>query len=416
MNNINGERALKRVEFESGMLLSVGYFFIVGLLGLLMRSAYVIDLPEWISYKNVLHTHSHLAMMGWLFNGLYLCIVKIFELRQRFFYYIFWLLQVCIIGMTLSFPVQGYGLFSILFLSGHLILSYVFIVLVFRSLGASSLEKVYSHLLLKTALIFLFISTLGIWALGGLMQSALKGSALYYGSIQFFLHFQFNGWFTFAVLAILFRYLEGKKVKLPESDCKLFFNLLVVSCFFTFALAVTWSTPDDYIFWVNSLGVILQLLALSAFYRIIRGINKSIIENTSVWMNRLWMIAMLCFTAKIIIQSLVAIPALAVVSYTIKNFVIGFIHLLMLGGMSLFLLGIIIDIDDRVKILAQKGIALFIIGFLCSELLLFLQGILLWVQWGFLPYYYLGLVLFSALMPIGILIYFLSVYKQIKFV
>jgi hypothetical protein len=52
----------------------------------------------------------------------------------------------------------------------------------------------------------------------------------------------------------------------------------------------------------------------------------------------------------------------------------------------------------------RLGFACFVTGLLGSELLLFLQGTLLWASYGFLPLYYEGLFGVSVLIPLGALL------------
>jgi hypothetical protein len=380
---------------------------VAGFLGVLMRLAFVIELPEWIQYRNLMHTHSHLAMMGWIFGGLYLLIVHLFDLNRLIYRNLFWLFQVSIIGMLFSFPIQGYGLISIFFTTIHLLLSYVFVYHLFKDLNEpqDNLLATHSHKFLKTAALFLVISTLGTWALGVIMNTGLKGSALYYASIQFFLHFQFNGWFVFAILAILGKYVSLNIQISDAKNLKKAYSYLFLSCLLTYALSLTWSTPESYIFWINSIGVILQAIALYFLIRSFVTIWNKFKHGVNRYISFLLKFAFSGLVLKILIQTAVAIPYLAKISYTIKNFVIGFIHLLMLGTITVFLIAIY-EMTSRQLIGKSKiGLNIFLIGFLLSEGLLFLQGYMLWMEWGFLPYYYQAILIISCLMPIGLLTY-----------
>lgn len=395
--------------FHHWTLAAVFSFVLAALLGLLLRVVYVIEFPEWLSFINVRHAHSHVAMMGWLFSGLFILIVYFFKLKGSIYRFLFWGVQFTVLGMLFSFSLQGYALFSILFTTLHLLLSYVFVVQVFRDLKDQNSTAAIT--MLKTALILMLISTLGPWALGFIMNSGLKGSPFYYGVIQFFLHFQFNGWMIFAALAIFIKHLELLNIPLEPSRFKKFYYLLVVSCILTYALSITWSTPDNLIFWINSIGVIIQLGALVVFVNIIRKVKPILKEKLSNWAYFLMQIAFYCLVTKIVVQTLVAIPYLAVISYTIRNFVVGFIHLLMLGTLSLFIVSIVNQVRNNTLKAEKLGITIFLVGFFGTELLLFVQGLFLWLQMGFMPYYHHIITLTSVFLPAGLLIYF---YSQVK--
>jgi hypothetical protein len=147
---------------------------------------------------------------------------------------------------------------------------------------------------------------------------------------------------------------------------------------------------------------LLALIYFIAFlYRILPNLKMAITGNA----RRLIGIAFLCFVLKILMQSAVIIPSMATVAYTIRNFVIGFVHLILLGVISHFIFGYaktigLIKMETK---LSKTGMVLFVIAFLLTESTLFIQGLLLWIGQGFVPFYYEGLFVISALLPLSIL-------------
>ena len=393
---------------------AIAFFVIAALLGALLRLAFVVELPEWLWYKNLQHAHSHVAMMGWLYGALFLLIIHMFNLDPSRYRALFWWTQVSVVGMLIAFPIQGYGLFSILFSTLHILLSYVFCHHVLRDLKHRIVERSISALFLRTALIFMVVSTFGTWALGFIMNSPLKGTAWYYASIQFFLHFQFNGWFIFAALALAFKYWEKKGLSFSGSLTERFYQLLLVSCILTYALAITWSTPDKLIFWVNSLGVLIQVGALITLAMLISRMAKKIRSTLQRWTYFLWTIGFYALAIKIVIQTLVAIPYLATVSYTIRNFVVGFVHLLMLGALSTFIMGLMHEEIQPSSKSGKVGVYIFLMGFLATEFLLFLQGLMLWMEMGFITNYHLVIFIASILLPLGLICYLLAKFRLVS--
>src|SRR5690606_30238438 len=76
-------------------------FFAAACLGLTLRYAFVSEIS--INYKNVMHAHSHVAMLGWIY------LILIVQLQQAFGYevnrsfsIIFWLTECTILGMLFS--------------------------------------------------------------------------------------------------------------------------------------------------------------------------------------------------------------------------------------------------------------------------------------------------------------------------
>lgn len=388
--------------------------FFAATIGALLRYAFVEEV-SWMKFRYLLHAHSHVAMLGWIYLALYTLIFHFFvpdeKKRSPNFNGLFWITELSVIGMLISFPIQGYGLVSIAFSTLHIICSYFFVAWVWKDLPVS---HSFSNRLLKTALVFMLISTLGVWLMGPIMSFQLRGSALYYMAVQFYLHFQFNGWFLFAVLALFFKLVEKRNVGIASSLLTPFYVLLVLASLFTYALAVAWSQPLWSVFFVNSLGVLLQLLALWFFLRIIWPIRASILLSFNRLEKALIRIAFLSFGAKIFVQASVVLPFVAEAAYTIRNYVIGFIHLILLGAISFFILAFSLQQKLFVgkKIGSQWGVGLMVFGFLSSEFLLFLQGSMLWGAKGFLPYYYELIFLASAFIPLGVLLFYLALKRK----
>jgi hypothetical protein len=384
-------------------IIALSNLLIVAVIGTLLRYAFVDEMPGF-EFKNWLHAHSHLAMLGWVYLALVTLITEVFIPHRcigKSYHRLLWVTQFVIWGMLLAFIRNGYDLFSIGFLSLHVLLSYVFMYLIWRNVPATR-PHVMSVKLLRMSLIFQFISTLALWAMPLLDIYALRGSQYYYMAIQFFLHFQFNGWFIFCVLALFFRMLEESGVEVSVRKSHLFFVFLVASCFLTYALAVAWSNPLPIVFGINGLGVVVQFIAMVMFCVLLyphrRVIHNRVSGNTRVFIY----VALACFLLKIFVQTAVVIPFIAHVGYTIRNFVIGFIHLILLGVITMGIFGFAFRYG-MLTTTARPGAILVLIGFVLVELLLFGQGMLLWAAKGFMPFYYESITIASVVIFAGAL-------------
>ncbi len=376
-----------------------GFFFVASVFGLLMRSFHIWEIPV-LEYRNILHTHSHIAMLGWGFlilnGGMVFSLAKA-EREIRRFRWLFIAAVVSALGMLASFPVQGYGLFSIAFSSLHVLISYGFVYRLFILLNS---EKSTTGIrLLRLALGFLVISSLGLWALGPINAQLGKTHELSFMSIQWFLHFQLNGWFVLGVLGLIFLHFEksGYQFHWPKYQE----ILLAGSVILTYALAVTWAEPSPLAFQVNGLAVIIQLVAYSyLILALARGGRK--VDFLPI--ARILLIsAMTSLFLKAALQGILVFPAIAVISYTIRMYVIGFLHLVLLGILTLGISGLAVQknwVEDTA--ISRSGLGLLLVGFVISELLLFGQGTLIWLQLGFLEDYHLFLFLGSCLFPIGL--------------
>lgn len=378
-----------------------------------MRFAFVEEI-EWMKFRNVMHAHSHAAMLGWLYLAFYSFIIGFFlrpeQQASPFYNRLFWVTEIAVVGMLLTFPFFGYngpsGPVSFL----HVICSFLFVWRLWKDLKKAGGGHPFSIRLIKTALVFMLLSSLGIFVLMIFGMGHLKHSGIFYMAIQFFLHFQFNGWFLFALLGLFFKMLGDQGIQFPPRQLNAFYLLLVLAGFLTYALAVAWAEPHIEVFAVNSVGVLLQLGALMVLLTLLWPRRREILAPLDGWVKALLIISLLSLSAKMLIQTAVALPIVATAAYTIRNYVIGFFHLILLGMTTSFLFGFGIRekvFNDR-SLIAKWGLGCWVVGFVGSETLLFLQGTMFWGAMGFLPYYYESLFGVSVLIPIGVGLFLLG--------
>jgi len=375
---------------------------IAAVIGCVLRSIYLVEIP-YVRFKPLLHAHSHVAMLGWVFMALMVFLLEdVDRQKPRGRHRILLLLvQLAVIGMLVSFPVQSYGPVSITFTSLHLLLSYALVVIAWR--GTRDWLAAGSRRLVRIAVVMMVISTIGVWSMAPLLANGLFGTEWYYWSIQFFLHFQFNGWFWFAALALWSRWAETHGV--AEAMDPFTIRLWLVSSVLTFALAIAWSERHWTIIAINSVGVLLQLWAGWRTAGSIRRAQAKLHSKAQLWAWRCVTYALIGMGLKVLMQAVVAVPQVAVMAFTIRNYVIGFIHLNMLGAISMMLFamallrGWFVSTDRLVRI----GLSLFTGGMLLSEAALFLQGTLFWVGWGMIPGYHWIQLLTSVPIPLGVI-------------
>lgn len=379
-------------------------FFIAALMGLALRYTYIFPIP--FNFRFLTHAHSHVAMLGWVYLMLYVLIVHYFIPEKKPVYNkLFWITELSVVGMMLSFPFQGYAALSISFSTLHIFCSYYFVRLIWKN---HKTDSVVSGYLLKASLIFMVISTAGVWCLGPAVSVLGQASAFFQIAIQFFLHFQFNGWFLIAVLAVLFHKLQIKDSK----DFRRFFNLLIISTILTFALPVNWFAPHISLLWINALGVLLQIVSLYLFLKLIKKPFNELLNTSSKLTKFLYHFSMLCFILKIGLQTMSLIPEISNMAFHHRNLVIGFIHLTMLGVISGFLFAYILQskLVSPSRILTS-GMYVFILGFILTEVIIIVQGCLFYFGIGMLPNYYVLLFLSSILLPLGVFSLIFNIYK-----
>ncbi|RDV13023.1 hypothetical protein DXT99_21845 [Pontibacter diazotrophicus] len=400
---------------------ALAYFALVAAMGLLLRWLLVAPVVG-INYKYVLHGHSHVALLGWLYCAFFAVLLYMFPAQtdkgRKSFKWQFFLTQVSVVGMMLGFPVQGYALLSIIFSTMHILLSYWFAYTFWKQAKRDgALQQKYSTALqyLGASLLFLVFSSIGPWAMGPILATGNSGGTLYYSAIYFYLHFQYNGWFTFAVLGMLFWFLEHHHIAYSKKLAINAFWLLAVACVPAVALSVLWAKPATVVYWIGGAAGLMQLMALYLLLKLLWEVRQQVIAVLKPWVQLLMGLAMFFFVVKLALQAASALPAMANLAYRVRYFIIGYLHLSLIGFVSLFLFGAMLQLGlYRLGKYGKSGLILLLLGFFSTELLMFLHGTLLWLGLPFIPSFNLLMFFFSIPMPIGLGLLFMSQLKTEK--
>ncbi|WP_125185424.1 hypothetical protein [Botryobacter ruber] len=405
----------QRRESVVRVRLALGYFVLVAVLGLLLRWLLVAPV-SWLNYKNILHAHSHVALLGWLYCAFFATLLYAYkpqsEQARKSFRLQFWLTQVAVQGMLLSFPVQGYALFSITFSTLQILLTYWFAWRFWRHVKDDQLLWHRHYISLRfvlLSLVFLVLSSFGPWALGPVMATGGAGGELYYSAIYFYLHFQYNGWFTFAALGLLFWFLENRNITYNKSYASRVFWLLTLACVPAFALSVLWTKPAAAIYWTGGVAAVLQIVALGYLLRLLWAVRLKLARQLQPWVKFLSLLALVSLVVKLAMQLVSAFPYFADLAYRLRYFVIGYLHLSLIGFVSLFVLGFFLQQRLlRLSAMGRAGMVLLLVCFFLTEALLFGQGTLLWQGLPAVPAFNLVMFIASIGMPVGVLLLFLD--------
>src|SRR5688572_11923580 len=201
-------------------------FLLLALVGLALRAYPLFSIS--FSYNNLVHTHSHFAFGGWVTPALMFLVLNYFPELKTASSFRHWrnsilLMLVSAYGMLLSFPFQGYGFVSLIFSTLSIAAGFYAGLLIFRS--KRFLPDSASRSFLLAGFFFNFMSALGPFATGPLIAMGKAGTATYYNVIYFYLHFQYNGFFTFLVLAVLYKMIKRNN---PYHNGKNVFRLLSI--------------------------------------------------------------------------------------------------------------------------------------------------------------------------------------------
>ena len=377
---------------------------LAAVLGVLMRFIFLQEVPG-LEYRYAMHAHSHGAMLGWVFPVLYtgyVYLVRPTGAHARWYNGLFWLNVVAVAGMFVAFTIQGYGAASISFTTLHLLISYVAVALLWPDLRRALAGQQALPWLLA-ALASLVLATGGIWALAVAVSSARPNMELYYLAIQFFLHWQLNGWFLFATLGLVLALLERRlPALLLRRELRRGFWLLAVGTPLTYGLAVAWAERHPAVYVVTGVGVALQLVAIGLWLRAVWPALRVLVTPLAPLPRLLWIGGLGSVAFKALVHGAVAIPYVAHMAFTVRNYVIGFVHVVTLGATTLTVLALL-HAHGNLSLRRRSwwGAALLLLGFVLTEALLFLQGTMFWLEWSFLPRYYLILFIGSVPLLIG---------------
>ncbi len=397
-------------RFRTWAMISFLYFIAVAYMGLLLRFIFIYPIPG-VNFKYFLHAHSHAAILGWLFNALYVAILSEFvppDKKSAVKYHIlFLLLQVTVVGMIITFPINGYYRDSIIFSTFHIVLSFVFAAFIYKD-GRSVSENGLAFLSIKISLFFLIISSLGPFALGGLMANELSESHWYNLSIYYYLHFQYNGWFVFALLGLFIKLLDNLQIEYPLKKMRLVIILSASACIPAYALSALWIPPPPIVFIIGWMAVIVQMLAVGLFVYVLLKIFcklKAVLPTVAVG---LIIIGLSFFILKNVIQFFSASEEVARLGYEVRNYVIAYLHMVFLGFCSLFLLGwfhykkwLVIS-----SLVQKAGLVFFITSFIISQFFIVLYPTLIKYNSIIIPNYTQWIFILSAGMPLGLLLLF----------
>lgn len=370
---------------------SLLFFGIAALLGSYLRAFPL--LPSWANYKFILHTHSHIALIGWVYLFLSGLIVERYTnyLNSPFYKILYKTSIVSIIGMMLSFPIQGYALWSIVFSTLFLVVSYLLLYWILKSKNDFAIQST-SFKFIKSGLYYLAISSIGPWALGLIMAVGGKETIWYQLSVYFYLHFQYNGWMLFGLFGLFYALLETENINCSSKSINRVYRLLHLGVILSFCANVLWTHPPLYMHFLTALGGIFLLWTLLHPYRIIRQ-HLSLLQPIERFL--LTIISGLLILKSIGLISL-GLPWLSDLLHQHKDLIIAYIHMNFIGVVSLSLLWFAYKRGYFGSI--KKALVLFLTGFFVTEVLLLIRSTQL-VSIDF----NLGLSLGSLAIAIGII-------------
>lgn len=376
--------------------ISLVFLFLVALIGTLLRSATYISIP--LEYVNLVHAHSHVAFQGWVYTILFLLLTCIFikkqQLKKGRYALQFILTIFIVVGVLISFSLQGYALYSIIFSTLFQLLNYWFI---YRFLKDTKGDNNLSLRFVKTGLWYGLLSTLMPFGIGILSAKGLQGSEPYQSLVYTFLHLQYNGWFLFVVLGLFFHYFEKNAILINRKHLLRCYWLLTISVIPAISLSLLGMEFSKSIIPLAYISALLLTAGLVFFLLVLPRNLMLHLKQKSKWFTLYFMVFVLSFSLKMVLQILSVLPFFNYYAFHNKNIIIAYLHLSLIGSISFLLLAMMLEMKWlSTNKLVKIGSILLVLGYIITELLLLLSG---------LGFYFntILLILGSLAMALGVL-------------
>jgi hypothetical protein len=350
---------------------------IVASLGVLMRYKIGFEFP-YFDQKHLQHSHSHFAFAGWISHTLMVLMVyylqtKIADFQGNKYKKLIIANLICSYGMLVFFIIEGYGLYSIFFSTASILVSYAFAFRFIKDLKQLD-DDLLSKKWFKAGLFFNIISSLGTFYLAYMMAAKDFVQDLYLSSIYYYLHFQYNGWFFFACMGLIFGFLNLRKSE--HSFYETAFKLFAIACIPAYLLSILWLDLPIWLYVIAVLAALIQVFAWFKLLLILVKTRRDSLQNYAPLLRYILLFVAFALSIKLLLQLGSTVPAISQLAFGFRPIVIAYLHLVLLAIITLFLLFYIyanhlVFITKKIK----YGVLIFSIGVLLNEIVLAVQGI-----------------------------------------
>jgi len=380
--------------------ISLLFLFLIAVIGTLMRAFPYFNIP--LQYDHLVHAHSHVAFQGWIYTLMVLLLPQLFltneQIQSGRYSLQFSLTIPVIVAILISFSLQGYGLYSIIFSTVFQFLNYWFIFRFLRDSRKIDHQKKSTESLkiIKTGLLLGLLSTLAPYAIGVLSAKGLSGTESYSAAVYFFLHFQYNGWFLFVAFGIFIRCLEIQQVQFDQKKLRAFLWLFALAVIPGYTLSLLGMSFRNAVLAPAILAALLQIVGLIIFLQIVKqaDFTKFFVKNS--WAKVLLLVVLISFVLKVCLQLFSIVPGIEHYAFSNRDLIIAYLHLSLIGVISFLLIAVLFHLEwIKTGWLSRLGSVLLICGFVVTETGLVLRG-LGWGQSAVI------LVIFCFILDVGI--------------
>ncbi len=375
------ERQLIMKSKENWINWALFNLVIVALLGVVLRSKMLFSL-KIINFSNLLNAHSHFALGSWV--TLALMILMVYDIlpsplnQKRIYKWLFCGVLFTSWATLFSFSFEGSGFLSTTFSTLFILVTYVFSWIFILDIRQTPVSKPVLVLSLFS-IICLVLSSIGTFSLDFLFSIHSLQAILYRDALFTYLHLQYNGFFALAVFALLFHKIESKRISMTASAKKnihRFSILLCLSILPSLFLSFLWQDPHILLRIIAISGSFLVLLTLTWFVITVRSLAREF-KTLNAPIRYLLFLSMTAFSLKMFLQMFTVLPVIGNAVFGDRPMIIGFLHLVFLGFVTLFLLAYFVqeNLLDSKDIFTRAALIIFSAGVVFNEVMLMGQGL-----------------------------------------
>lgn len=350
---------------------------IVAGFGTLMRYKIGFEFPHF-NQKYLQEAHAHFAFAGWITHCLFFLVVgalrsNLPKINERLYRSLISINLIAAYGMLICFAIQGYGPVSLFFTTISLLTGYVFSFFALRDLYRFP-DNHPGKKWMQAAIWLGILSTVGTMVLSQMMATKNYDQDIYLGSIYFYLHFQYNGWFLLACIGLFLDFIKKDLVQLSLG--KNAFWLIFLSCIPAYFLSTLWADIPIWLYIIVIIAAIAQVLGWWYLIRFLRSNMTRIKTLFTKTILLLFLVVAMAITMKFMLQLGSTIPAISNLAFGFRPIVIAYLHLVLLVITTLFLLTFMMGsgLIHQNKI-SRTAIMVFAGAAILTELILMIQGV-----------------------------------------
>jgi hypothetical protein len=223
----------------------------------------------------------------------------------------------------------------------------------------------------------------------------------YLAAEYFYLHFQYNGWFFFACMGLLTVKLSAHASPVILKKVFLLFVTAVVPAYF---LSTLWMNLPLWIYLLVIAAAFAQVVGW--FYTVVIIKKQSALLKKSIPAVAKWLLVFsaIALSIKLLLQLGSTIPSLSDLAFGFRPIVIGYLHLVLLGVITLFILGYMFAIKGlQINKIPVTGAGIFAGGIIINEIFLMAQGVAA-LSYISIPFINQALLITAGIMFTGLLV------------